>query len=62
MRAAMLRYGSAGALPSASHCYAVGDELHSGWVPLRLRVEAFGSPRQRFATAGAGRCVPVVVR
>ena len=57
----MLRYGSAGALPSAAHCYAVGDESHSARVPLRLRVEAFGSPRRRCATAGAGRCVLAVV-
>ena len=61
MGAAMLRYGSAGALPSASHCYAVASESHSRVVPLRLRVEAFGSPRQRCATAGAGRCVLAVV-
>ena len=61
MGAAMLGYGSAGALTSTAHCYAVGDESHSAWVPLRLCVEAFGSPRRRCATAGAGRCVLAVV-
>ena len=61
MGAAMLRYVSAGALLSAAHCYAVASESHSRAVPLRLRVEAFGSPRRRCASAGAGRCVLAVV-